>query len=135
MAVAADLMPVPNRSFIIDVLGGRVIGLIVRCDVDMIRDLVDHRVDLDQRHGGPIGRMSHAVLRIRHAMHRRHRHKSGAKKDTEGTNRISQTGSPIGIYPWRGAHATGDFQTDRRAGGRPRRHSPGRRNFKPLLLR
>ena len=119
MAVAADLVSVTHRSSTIDVFGGSVVGLIVRRDVDMIRDLVRHRVDFDQRYGGPIGGMSHAVLRIHHAMQHRHRQKSGAQKDAEGTNRSLQTGSPTCLYSRCDAQATGAFETDRRAG----RHS------------
>lgn len=125
MAVAADLVPVAHRSSTVAVFGWSVVGLIVRRDVDVVRDLVRHRVDFDQRYGGPIGGMSHAVLRIHHSMQRRHREKSGAQKDAEGTNRILQTGSLTRTYPRCDAHATEEFGTDRRDGGRPLRRSPG----------
>lgn len=125
VAVAADLVSVTHRSSTIDVFGRGVVGLIVRRDMDVIRDPVRHRVDFDQRYGGPIGGMRHAVLRIHHAMQRRHRQKGGAQKDAEGTNRILQMGSLTRIYPRCDAHATEDFETDRRVGGRLRRRPPG----------
>lgn len=115
VAVAADLVSVTYPSFIVDVLGAGVAGLIVRGHVDMIPNLVRYRVDLYQRHGGPISGMSHAVPGLRHAMQRRHRQEGSAQKDAEGTNRILQVGSLPGIYSQCKADATRRFETDRRA--------------------